>query len=125
MPSKYLAATPTGFRKPINIPAYIGPKTQWLLAYEISYSFKISGDEVYLFQSIRSRKLNLITKSIVQALLTHGDNGSDRTRTSKEICRPPRPHCSIRIGGQANFLGLVVVRVCRAMHLVLSHLNIF
>ncbi len=40
MPSINPAATPIDFGK--LIPSYIGPKTQWLLAYEISAGFDIS-----------------------------------------------------------------------------------
>lgn len=42
MPSINPAATPIDFGKLIEIPSYIGPKTQWLLAYEISAGFAIS-----------------------------------------------------------------------------------
>lgn len=53
MPNKYPAATPTGFGKPIEIPAYIGPKAQWLLVYEVSIVYTVSeGGKVCFFQSI-------------------------------------------------------------------------
>lgn len=42
MPSKYPTATPIDFGKLFGIPSFIGPKTQWLLAYEISAVFDVS-----------------------------------------------------------------------------------
>lgn len=53
--------------------------SKWLLAYDISEVFDISNFKVCLFQSIPSRKQKLTTKTIVQALSTRGNNGSDRT----------------------------------------------
>lgn len=76
------------FGKLIGIPSFIGPKR--LLAYKISAVFDIS-EIMFVSFNIFLREQKSFTKSMVQVFLTLGDNGSDRTSTSKVICKAKAP----------------------------------